>query len=122
MTDTTRLTLFRAALAVCVLAVAWLAFAPLEESPGFSWDKSNHLLAFFIMAGLADGAYPGRAGAWRRWGLLLLYGLIIELVQRHLPLRYFSWLDLFADGVGILLYIASRALLSRWVPAFGRAG
>ncbi|MGB5831427.1 MAG: VanZ family protein [Thiohalocapsa sp.] len=118
----TRLTVFRAALALCVLTVAWLALAPLEEAAGFSWDKSNHLFAFFVMACLADAAYPDRASATPKWSLLLLYGLFIELVQRELPYRHFSWLDFVADGAGILLYLAGRRLLTRGMLALRRSG
>jgi hypothetical protein len=78
---------FRLALWGCVLVVAWLAFAPVAEPVGFSWDKANHVLAFCVMAALADGGYPGRDRELPRWGLLLGYGLVIELVQWQLPYR-----------------------------------
>jgi VanZ family protein len=100
---------FRLALWACVLVVAGLAFAPLAEPTGFSWDKANHVLAFCVMAALADAGYPGSDRELPRWGLLLSYGLIIELVQWQLPYREFSWLDLVANAVGILLYIGVRA-------------
>ncbi|MGD8206494.1 MAG: VanZ family protein [Thiohalocapsa sp.] len=101
------------ALAGCMLTVAYLAFAPLEQPPGFSWDKANHVLAFVVMALFADGAYPGRRRELPRWGLLIGYGLAIELIQSGLPYRYFSWLDLAADAAGILLYVVARHVLLR---------
>ena len=91
------------------MMVAWLAFAPLAEPAGLSWDKANHVLAFFIMAALASASYPGRDRELPRWGLLLGYGLVIELVQWQLPYRELSWLDLIANGLGVLLYIGLRA-------------
>ena len=100
---------FRLALWGSVLVVAWLAFAPFAEPAGFSWDKANHLLAFCVMAALADGGYPGRDRELPRWGLLLGYGLVIELVQWPLPYREFSWLDLVANVIGVLLYLGLRA-------------
>jgi hypothetical protein len=100
---------FRLALWGSVLVVAWFAFAPLAEPAGFSWDKANHVLAFCVMAALADAGYPDRAQELQRWGLLLGYGLVIELVQWQLPYREFSWLDLVANLVGVLLYIGLRA-------------
>jgi VanZ family protein len=113
---------FRFALAICVVAVSYLAFAPLREPVGFSWDKGNHVLAFFIMALLAHGGWPGRAHAPMRWGLLMGYGVGIEVIQQQLPLRHFSWLDIFADGLGLLLYAAVAALLTRaGVDIFGQA-
>ena len=104
---------FQLALWGCVLVVAWLAFAPLMEPAGFSWDKANHLLAFCLMAALADAGYPGRDREWPRWGLLLGYGLVIELVQWPLPYRELSGLDLVANLVGVLLYIGLRAWVVR---------
>ncbi|WP_164655520.1 VanZ family protein [Thiorhodococcus mannitoliphagus] len=105
---------FKLALAVCVIAVAYLAFAPLETPPLFTYDKSNHLLAFFVMAWLADMSWPGRRYALSRWGWLLAYGMLIELVQRELPLREFSLLDFAADALGIGLYSIGRAALNRF--------
>jgi hypothetical protein len=99
---------FQLALWGCALVVAWLAFAPFAEPAGFSWDKANHVLAFCVMAALADGGYPGRDRELPRWGLLLGYGLVIELVQWQLPYRELSWLDLVANVVGVLLYTGLR--------------
>jgi VanZ family protein len=104
---------FRIGLWCCVLAVAWLAFAPLQAPVGFSYDKSNHLLAFFVMATLADGGWPGRRHAPARIALLLGYGLLIELIQRELPYREFSLFDLAADALGILLYQVGKAAATR---------
>jgi VanZ family protein len=38
------------------------------------------------------------------WALmvLVLYGLILELVQIVVPGRNFSWMDLFADSIGVV--------------------
>ncbi|MCF7983776.1 MAG: hypothetical protein K9L70_05185 [Thiohalocapsa sp.] len=103
----------RLALAVCVAAVAYLAFAPLDAPPVFSYDKSNHLLAFAVMAWLADASWPGPAVARLRWALLLGYGLLIELVQSQLPYRDFSLLDLVANVLGIGMYLLLRATALR---------
>jgi VanZ family protein len=114
--------LYRVALALCVLAVAYLAFTPLD-APGIGgWDKLNHALAFFVMAWLAAGGFPGRKAAPVRWGLLLGYGLLIELVQSQLPFRDFSLLDLLADAVGILLYTLTASLVARRFPKPSPAG
>jgi len=34
--------------------------------------------------------------------VLVLYGLILELVQIVVPGRNFSWMDLFADSIGVV--------------------
>jgi VanZ family protein len=93
--------------------VALLAFAPLTEPVGFSYDKGNHVLAFFVMAALADGGWPGSRHARWRIRLLVGYGLLIELVQHSLPYREFSLLDVGADLLGILLYQGVKAAAAR---------
>lgn len=105
---------FRAGLYLCALAVAALAFYPLAEPPLTGQDKINHILAFVTLAGLADRAYPSPPAGRRWWiGGLLGYGLFIEIVQYHLPLREFSWLDWLADAAGLLLYL----VVSRLAPS-----
>lgn len=99
----TRLTA-QLALGVCVLAITYLALAPLDQVPVTSNDKLNHILAFGVLAWLAETSYPGRSLAPYRWAALLGYGLLIEVVQGFLPFRDFSLADLAADAAGILLY------------------
>ncbi|MEA3276936.1 MAG: VanZ family protein [Pseudomonadota bacterium] len=104
---------FRLALGACLLVVSVLAVAPLDQPPLTSHDKVNHILAFAVLAWLADGAYPGRELAVVRWGFLLVYGLMIEVVQHFLPYREFSLLDFAADVFGILCYGALSLLIRR---------
>lgn len=101
------------ALGVCVLSVAYLAFLPSADPPGASWDKANHLFAFAVMAWLVHLGWPAKWQATLRWGLLLSYGLAIEVVQHFLPLRHFSLLDWIADGIGILIYLGIKASWQR---------
>lgn len=95
----------RLAFAVCVLAIAYLAFAPLPEPAGFDWDKTNHLVAFFTLAAVADIGWPGRAAMPWRLGLVLGYGVFIELVQAQLVYRHGSVLDFVGDALGVVLYL-----------------
>jgi len=105
--------LYRLALVVCLLAVLYLALAPVRPVTGLGDDKANHLLAFLVLAWLADGGWPGRARAWMRWGWLLGYALLIEALQSGLTYRDASWLDLLADGLGLGLYSGFRWLLTQ---------
>ncbi len=92
--------IFRLGLWACLVIISFLAFAPLASDPGTGHDKANHILAFLVLAGLADLAYPGpapgRGGG--KWLILLAYGLFIETVQYFSPYREFSGWDLVADG------------------------
>lgn len=66
-------------------------------------DKLNHMMAFFILAGLTKGAMPTkRLGL--RWLVLLSYALLIELIQSFLPYRFADTLDFVADVIGILIF------------------
>ncbi len=85
-----------------LICIAVLAFAPLQSDPGTGNDKINHILAFLFLAWLANRAFPGLKV--RIWLGLLAFGLFIEVTQKFLPYRSFSWWDLMADGVGILLH------------------
>ena len=102
---------FRLALVVTVLAIAYLAFAPLDEPPVTSNDKLNHFLAFLVLAWLADRSFPAFYPKALVWGPLLGYGLLIELVQSFLPFRESSVVDFVADAVGILSYFLVFELL-----------
>lgn len=103
---------YRLALGVCVAAISYLALAPLPAPALGAYDKPQHLFAFFVLAWLAAGAYPGRRAAGWRIGLLLGYGVSIELVQHFLPHRRFSVADIAADVAGVLLLL----LLAHWFP------
>jgi len=86
----------------CALAVLVLALMPSPPSMiTTGWDKSNHLLAFAVMAVLGCKAFPQRV-VFTFLGLLA-YGALIEILQSFTPTRSAEWLDLFADGLGILL-------------------
>ncbi len=85
-----------------VLAVLVLALLP-SPPPMITtgWDKSNHLLAFAVMAGLGCKAFPQRVVSTLLG--LLAYGALIEILQSITPTRSAQWLDLFADILGIFL-------------------
>ena len=91
-----------AAFVACVLGVLVLALIPAPPRLFTTgWDKSNHLLAFSVMAWLGLQAFPRRVG----WLLasLLAYGALIEILQSFTPTRSAEWLDLLADALGIAL-------------------
>lgn len=100
-------------LLLAMLGVCWLAFDPDPPAAIDSgWDKSNHLLAFALLALLAELAFwPQR----RRRSLVLLgllgFGALIEAVQTQIPGRSGEWPDLLADGLGILAGMALLALV-----------
>lgn len=104
----------RVGLVAALLAITWLALTPQPDAPGLGWDKLNHVAAFLVLAALADLGWPGRAMAPWRVGLLLGYGLGIELVQGMLAYRQGSVLDFAADLVGVALWLVLARVLLRW--------
>ncbi|MCG6943576.1 MAG: VanZ family protein [Thiohalocapsa sp.] len=110
----------RLGLLACVLAIAYLAFAPLPDPTGFGWDKANHLMAFAVLAVLSELGWPGPAARPWRLALVLGYGVLIELVQAQLAYRQGSVLDFAADALGVALYLAGkRAALWLWARLGG---
>ncbi|QIK37808.1 VanZ family protein [Caldichromatium japonicum] len=107
---------YRLVLVVCVLVVLYLALTPMKTTPGLGYDKANHVLAFWVMAWLAEGGWPGREQAWRRYGWLICYAAFIELLQYELPQREASWFDLLADLLGLALYPALKRARPRVWP------
>lgn len=96
---------FRAGFVFCALLVLVLALMPNERvSVTTGWDKSNHLLAFFVLNLLLDLGFV----RWRWWPhqvlLLLGYGVLIELLQLLTPDRSSSIADLVADMIGLAVY------------------
>ena len=97
-----RFTCWLWAFIACALAVLVLALLP-SPPPMITtgWDKSNHLLAFGVMAWLGCKAFPQRLTIVLPG--LLAYGVLIEIMQSFTPNRAAEWLDLIADCLGILL-------------------
>jgi hypothetical protein len=81
-----RLVTWRWAFWTCMSAVTVLALMPaVPYMPSTSWDKSNHLLAFTVLAVLGLRAYPTRTMAVSLG--LLAFGGLIELLQSLTPDR-----------------------------------
>ncbi|MCG8016875.1 MAG: VanZ family protein [Candidatus Thiodiazotropha sp. 'RUGA'] len=97
--------LLRAVLAISLVAICFLAFTPLQIAAVSSLnDKLSHTLAFLYLALLCDFSWPEADWNFTKALSLLGYGLFIEAVQAFLPHRFFSLLDLAADGLGLIIY------------------
>lgn len=107
--------LIRLARALPMLA-AWLFFPALavvlwgELAPGTGlnlWDKLEHFLAYFGLAGLATVAL-GRRAPWAALGLIVLGGLL-EILQGFTG-RDPSFADELANTIGVM---------AGWLAGFG---
>ena len=103
----------RGALVLCLSTILWLALSPNPPSSAgwFDFDKVNHIVAFFILAGLLDYALVNIARFKGKVLPLLAFGLLIEVLQYWVGYRYFEWGDLLADGFGVAVYAVSRRYL-----------
>ncbi len=120
MMESVQIRIFRGLFVLAFAAVAILAFMHMPEtgSQRIS-DKLHHACAFYALALLLDFARPGTEFGLRKFAVLMAYGVAIECVQYFLPWREFSLLDMVADAVGLLLYVASVPLLMR-IPLLRR--
>ncbi|ODB84827.1 hypothetical protein A3193_14690 [Candidatus Thiodiazotropha endoloripes] len=101
-----------------LVAICFLAFTPLQLPAVSSLnDKFSHILAFLYLALLCDFSWPEADWNFTKALSLLGYGLFIETVQAFLPHRFFSMLDLAADGLGLIIYsmILPGLLRINWI-------
>lgn len=104
----------RIAFWTCAVAVLVLSLAPATAPmPSTGWDKTNHLLAFAMLAFWAHGAYPGRTSAVLLG--LLAYGGLIEALQALTPDRSAEWGDLLADSAGLVFGEMLARLVRPWL-------
>ncbi|MHB1121361.1 MAG: VanZ family protein [Ramlibacter sp.] len=97
---------------LCMTAVLGLCLMPpAQHLPSTGWDKANHALAFAVLAVLGLATDPARAA--RVLLGLLAFGAAIEVLQSLTGYRTAEWLDLVADGAGLL----AGWLLARWSGA-----
>ncbi|RUO20482.1 hypothetical protein CWE08_08260 [Aliidiomarina iranensis] len=71
-------------------------------------DKVVHFGLFFILATTMHLAF--RARLLIAIPLLLVYAVVIEIVQHHIPGRGAEVLDVVADMLGVLAFYLARAL------------
>ena len=83
--------------------------AQLPEVPG--GDKTHHLIAY---AALMFPTALRRPSYWYYYAVFfLLYSGMIELIQPFVH-RYGEWLDLFANGLGLLSGIILASVTNRF--------
>lgn len=97
--------------------IEYLALTPqhIEIIESF-WDKQNHFVAFLVLYLLLGMAYRDFSTA-KKTAVMALIAFQIEITQYFIPGRFFSLLDIAADGVGVILGIIVCRFL---VPAFTR--
>lgn len=87
----------------CLLSIEYLATTSVHIGLVESmWDKSNHFIAFFVLYILLSLSYQ-ELQIVKKFFLLLVFGVQIELVQELIGRSEFSVLDVLADSIGIII-------------------
>ncbi|WP_018233346.1 VanZ family protein [Thioalkalivibrio thiocyanodenitrificans] len=76
-------------------------------------DKLSHVAAYGILALLGLYAYPRHAPLVLAGAFGL--GAALEVVQHFIPTRTFEWLDIAANGAGVLLGFLVVTVVNRKV-------
>jgi len=106
--------LSRVLLIAALLVITYLALTPkIYPYVETISDKVRHGLAFFVLAWLFDISFPKSSFSTAKIGLLLGYGLFLELWQLYLPYREFSILDLLADSLGLFVFWILRPFIMK---------
>ena len=97
--------IFRVLLSITLVIMTFMATTSLEfiilQS---TYDKLNHLVAFFVLALLLDFSFPKSRFNTVKISSLIAYGFSLEIIQHFLPHRMFSLFDIGADSIGLLAY------------------
>ena len=94
-----RFTFWCSAIALAVGSLVPIDLLPQQTTT--IWDKGQHAFGFAWLALL--GLLAHRKKPWTVLIGLLAYGGVIELLQAATGWRYGEWLDLLADGFGIVI-------------------
>ncbi|ROS05062.1 VanZ like protein [Sinobacterium caligoides] len=81
-----------------------------------SWDKALHFTAWFGVSVAAYLAYGYHSRGLKVILAVFAYAVLVECGQLWVPGRFFSLLDMLANGLGCLLAVLAIVLLERWVP------
>ena len=108
------LKVFRVVFYILLSLSSYLSLQPIHtpDSPLF-WDKLWHTITHFTLFVFLDRGFSPNKHLAVKALALLIYGLIIEVIQRFLPYRTFSLRDLAANILGLVLYFLIRNWLAR---------
>jgi VanZ family protein len=96
-----------------VAVLLYLTLAPVQDLPKERlWDKAEHAIAWFVLAGVGLAFWPGRPRRIAVFAVAL--GALIEVLQWAMPLgRDGDVRDLLADSVGVALALLAWAMARR---------
>ena len=103
---------------IFLISIEYLALTPAQiKLVENSWDKANHFIAFAALYVTLHFGFS-RLNLGAKVAILLAYGIQIEIMQSFVPNRYFSLLDIVADGISIVFGILLSRILGRILDRF----
>jgi VanZ family protein len=101
-------------LSVCLGTLAWMSLTPTRELPTVNmWDKSEHFIAYAVLATVCLTLFPGRLA--RIVAGCIGFGVAIEILQAIMGFgRDGDWRDALANSIGVLLAVGVERL-ARWL-------
>ncbi len=108
----------RLSFALGVIAVTWLSLTPRDALPEIHmWDKSQHLIAYAVLAICGAIGFLGRRPLPIVGVGLIVLGSGLEVAQAAVPGRDPSVADAVANTAGIALGLAAAWIGERLVGA-----
>lgn len=101
--------------------ITWQSLAP-SSGPALFWDKGLHFAAYLLFALVTLPWTRGLSS--RLFGLcaaVFVYSAALEVIQHFLPTRQMDVLDLVANGLGVLVGVASALVIVRLTPTGWRS-
>ena len=103
---------------IFLIEIEYMALTPAQiKLIENSWDKANHFIAFAALYVTLHLDFS-RLNLGAKVAILLAYGIQIEIMQSFVPNRYFSLLDVVADGIGIVFGILVARILNGFKARF----
>lgn len=89
---------------ISISAVCYFSLVPGPELPVDFWnaDKVYHAISYAWLAILPMIGFRVRKAAILASLSMVILGIILEIAQIHIPGRIFSYLDITANGFGVL--------------------
>jgi len=101
--------ILRVLLVLLILAVTYLSLTP-KYTIDVGNDKLGHIIAYTVLslnAGMSF--YETKKLFWSTSLVLVLYGALLEIGQHFIPGRSFSFADMGANALGVIIGIAITA-------------
>lgn len=103
-----------------ILTIWVLSLIPLDNIHVPGGDKSHHFIAYFTCMAVWGQLYRLPATRLKLTVAFILMGALIECVQGLTPYRFFEWMDMVANAIGVtaawLAVTVQQSVQRRFAP------